>query len=56
VAATCEIFTLPVPVFVTVRACDAELPTRVLPKLRLLTLEESKYDWVDVAEVPVPET
>ena len=56
VAVTCEILTLPVPVFVKVMACDAELPTTVLPKLRLLTLEESKYDWVDVADVPVPET
>jgi len=56
VAATCEILTLPVPVFLIAMACDAELPTRVLPKLRLLTLEESKYDWVDVDDVPVPET
>jgi len=42
VAATWEMLTLPVPVFVIVTACDAELPTRVLPKLRLLALEESK--------------
>jgi hypothetical protein len=53
---TCEILTLPVPVFLRVKAWDTELPTRVLPKLRLLTLEESKYDWVDVDDVPVPET
>lgn len=55
-AATCEILTLPVPVFFKVTACDAELPTGILPKLRLLTLEESKYDWVDVDDVPVPDT
>jgi hypothetical protein len=42
VAATCEILTLPVPVFVTVMACDAELPTKVLPKLKLVTLVESR--------------
>ncbi len=58
VAATWEILTLPVPVFVNVMACDAELPTRVLPKLRLLTLEESKYDCAGAGagDVPVPET
>jgi hypothetical protein len=44
VADTCEMLTLPVPVLVSVIACDAELPTSVLPKLKLLTLEESKYD------------
>jgi hypothetical protein len=48
--------TLPVPVFVSVKACDTELPTRALPKFRLLTLEESKYDCVGVGDVPVPET
>jgi hypothetical protein len=53
---TCEILTLPVPVFLSVKACDTELPTRILPKFRLLTLEESKYDWVAVEDVPVPET
>jgi hypothetical protein len=56
VAATCEMVTLPVPVFVSVNACDTELPTRALPKFRLLTLEESKYDCVGVGDVPVPET
>jgi hypothetical protein len=44
VAATCKMLTLPVPEFVSVMACDAELPTSVFPKLRLLVLEESKYD------------
>jgi hypothetical protein len=56
IAATCEMVTLPVPVFVSVTACDTELPTRALPKFRLLTLEESKYDCVGVGDVPVPET
>jgi hypothetical protein len=42
VAATCEMLTLPVPVFVNVKACDVELPTLVFPKLKLLALEESK--------------
>jgi len=56
VAATCEMVTLPVPVFVSVNACDTELPTSALPKFRLLTLEESKYDCVGVGDVPVPET
>ena len=41
-AATCEILTLPVPVFVSENAFDAGLPTRVLPKVRPLTLGESK--------------
>ena len=41
-AATCEILMLPVPVFVRAKACDAELPTRVLPKVKPLTLGESK--------------
>jgi len=41
-AATCEMLTLPVPVFVIANACDAELPTRVLPKVRPLRLGESK--------------
>jgi len=50
--------TLPVPVFVSVKGCDVELPTKVLPKLRLLALEESKKDCVGggAAFVPVPET
>jgi hypothetical protein len=50
--------TLAVPVFVSVIACEAELPTNVLPKLRLLALEESKYDFDGGAagDVPVPET
>src|SRR5260370_26613848 len=56
-AATCEMLTLPVPVFVSVKACDAEFPTNMLPKLKLLALVESKYDCVcvGVAGVPVPE-
>ena len=50
--------TLPVPVLVSVMACDAALPTRVLPKFRLLALGESKYDCVGsgAGDVPVPET
>jgi hypothetical protein len=48
--------TLPVPVFVTVKACDVELPTNAFPKLRLLALEESKKDCVGrgAGFVPVP--
>jgi hypothetical protein len=34
--------TLPVPVFVNVKACEVELPTKIFPKLRLLALGESK--------------
>ena len=57
VAATCEILTLPVPVFVSVKACDAELPTSRLPKLKLLVLVESKKVCAGVEfVVPVPET
>ena len=56
-AATWEMLTLPVPVLVNVMACDAELPTNMLPKFKLLALVESKYDCVcaGVAGVPVPE-
>ena len=56
-AATWEMLTLPVPVLVNVMACDAELPTNMLPKLKLLALVESRYDCVcvGVAGVPVPE-
>jgi len=39
---TCEIVTLPVPVLVNVTGDEAELPTKVFPKLRLLVLDESK--------------
>ena len=42
--ATCEMFTLPVPVFVSAIACEALLPTRTLPKFMLLALGRSKYD------------
>ena len=41
-AATCEILTLPVPVFVSENACDAEFPTRVFPNVKPLALGESK--------------
>jgi len=34
--------TLPVPVFVNAKACDAELPTNAFPKLKLLALDESR--------------
>src|SRR5258708_39774227 len=56
-AATCEMLTLPVPAFVSVKACDAEFPTNMLPKLKLLALLESKYDCVcvGVAGVPAPQ-
>jgi hypothetical protein len=64
VMAACERLTLAVPVFVSTRACDPELPTRVFPKFRLLALVDSKYDGdelddvedADGAVVPVPET
>jgi|SRR6266404_877973 len=57
-ATTCEMLTLPVPVFVSVKACDVELPTNVLPKLKLLALPESKYVCAGVVEgaAPVPVT
>src|SRR5258708_12005295 len=54
-AATCEMLTLPVPAFVSVKVCDTEFPTNVLPKLKLLALVESKYDCVGAADVPIPE-
>jgi len=54
-AATCDMLTLPVPVFVSAKVCDTEFPTNVLPKLKLLALVESKYDCVGAADVPVPE-
>jgi hypothetical protein len=34
--------TLPVPVFVSFKFCDVEVPTRAFPKLKLLVLEESR--------------
>ena len=57
-AATCEMLTLPVPVFVSVMGCDVELPTSVEPKLRPLVLEESKYVCAGLDEegAPVPVT
>ena len=42
--ATCEMLTLPVPVFVSATAWEAEPPMRALPKFRLVALVESKYD------------
>jgi len=59
--ATCETRTLPVPVFVSTIVCEAELPTGVLPKLKLLALVESRYveepgGGVDDVAIPVPET
>src|SRR5258708_14632616 len=54
-AATCDMLTLPVPVFVSAKVCDTEFPTNVLPKLKLLALVESKYDCVGAADVPIPE-
>ncbi len=58
VMATCEMLTLAVPVFVSATPLEAEVPTRILPKFRLLVLAESKYDGeeVDDAGVPVPDT
>ncbi len=44
VMAACEMLTPAVPVFVSAIVFEAELPTRVLPKLRLPALAESKYD------------
>lgn len=55
-AATCESVTLPVPEFVTVIVCDAELPTSVLPKLKLVAFVESKNVCVGAAAMPVPVT
>ena len=64
VIAACERLTLAVPLFVSTRAWEAELPTRVLPNFRLLALADSKYDKEELdaveeaggAAVPVPET
>lgn len=42
VATTWEILTLPVPVFISAKVRDVEVPTRVLPNVRPLTLGESK--------------
>jgi hypothetical protein len=58
VMAACEMLTLAVPVFVSATVCRVEVPTRVLPKFRLLAPAESKYDWEEAkdAGVPVPET
>lgn len=58
VAATCETLTLPVPVFVSVKACDAELPTSKLPKFKLVELVESKKvcDGLELVGMPTPET
>src|SRR5258708_21390050 len=60
-AATWEMLTLPVPVLVNVMACDAELPTNMLPKFKLLALVESKYDCVcavvaggPASQAPIP--
>ena len=55
-AVTCETVTLPVPEFATVIVCEAELPTRVLPKFRLVAFVESKYVCVGAAAMPVPVT
>src|SRR5208283_1459856 len=55
--AACEMVTLPVPLFVTVIVCEALLPTRALPKLRLLVLAESRYVCAGGAgDTPVPVT
>jgi len=51
-----ETVTAPVPVFVTVTDCEAELPTSVFAKLRLLVLLESKYVGAGAADFPVPLT
>jgi hypothetical protein len=58
VAATCETLTLPVPALVSVKACDAELPTSKLPKFKLLELVESKKvcDGLELVGMPTPET
>src|SRR5208337_3089233 len=54
--AACAMVTLPVPLFVTVIVCVALLPTRALPKLRLLVLTESRYVCVGAGATPVPVT
>lgn len=51
-----ETVTAPVPVFVSVTASEAELPTSVFAKLRLLTLLDSKYVGAGAAAFPVPLT
>lgn len=48
--------TAPVPAFVSVTVCEAELPTSVFAKPRLLALLESKYVEAGVADFPVPLT
>lgn len=50
--------TFPVPVFVSETAWEAEVPTRVAGKLRLLGLGESRYveERLSGAAVPVPDT
>ncbi len=42
VIAACEMVTLPVPLFVSVIVWDAVLPTKALPKVRLLVLAERR--------------
>jgi hypothetical protein len=55
--AACEMVTLPVPLFVSVIVCEALLPTRALPKLRLLALADSRYVCAGGAgDTPVPVT
>ena len=58
VTAICETLRLPVPVFVRVNGCEAELPTSELPKFKLDALSESrKVCGGAVFEgVPMPET
>lgn len=41
VMVACEIVTVAVPVLVTVKLCEAVLPTATLPKVKLLALVES---------------
>ena len=55
--AACEMVTLPVPLFVNVIVCAALLPTKVLPKPRLLVLAESRYVCAgEAGDTPVPVT
>ncbi len=58
VVVTCEMLTLPVPVFVSETDWEAEVPTKAFPKLRLLGLAESKFVCEGKGDVgvPVPET
>ena len=51
-----EMVTLPVPLFVSVMVCETALPTRALPKLRLLVLAERRYVCEGAAACPVPVT